>query len=246
MKRIVLVALVMTIVSFTLNSCFSDEDNDYLQAMPSALVTVKPTPTGCYFQLDDSTTLMPSNLKKEFGDKEVRALVRYVMTDQQDKQYGRVVNVSWINAILTKEPVAYLDTPVENDAKYGNDAIDIVRDWVTIAEDGYLTLRFRALWGNVKPHSVNLLVGGNSKNPYEVELRHNVNGDPQLRWGDALVAFYLNDVLPDTHGRKVKMTIKWKSSTGDKSISFDYCSRKMISGNKILDGFVESTENVVK
>ena len=33
----------------------------------------------------------------------------------------------------------------ENSEKYGNNLVEIVRDWVTVAEDGYLTLRFRAL-----------------------------------------------------------------------------------------------------
>ena len=131
------------------------------------------------------------------------------MTDRKDDKYGAVVNVNWIDSILTKKPVPCLATPEENDAKYGHDAIDIVRDWVTIVEDGYLTLRFRTLWGNVKPHST--------------------NGDPQLRWGDGLVAFDLNDVLPDTQGKKVKLTVKWKSTVGDKTVDFDYCSRKSMT-----------------
>ena len=139
------------------------------------------------------------------------------------------VNVNWIDSILTKKPVPCLATPEENDAKYGHDAVDIVRDWVTIVEDGYLTLRFRALWGNVKPHSINLIAHVNPQNPYEVELRHHTNGDPQLRWGDALVAFDLNDVLPDTQGKKVKLTVKWKSTVGDKTVDFDYCSRKSMT-----------------
>mgnify|MGYP000385156400 CR=1 FL=1 len=49
----------------------------------------------------------------------------------------------------------------------------------------YLTLRFRALWGGQKVHYINLVTGVNPDNPYEVELRHNVNGDPQNYWRDA-------------------------------------------------------------
>ncbi len=68
------------------------------------------------------------------------------MTDRKDDKYGAVVNVNWIDSILTKKPVLCLDSSEENHAKYGHDAVDIVRDWVTVVEDGYLTLRFRALW----------------------------------------------------------------------------------------------------
>lgn len=247
MKKLVLAALGMVVLSMTMGSCSTDDDNDYYWSKtPNALVTVKTTNDGCYFQLDDSTTLLPTNLKKPFGDKEVRALVNYTLTDQKDNQYNAVVHVNWIDSILTKKPVPNLATPEENDAKYGHDAVDIVRDWVTIAEDGYLTLRFRALWGNVKPHSINLVAGVNPENPYEVELRHNTNGDPQLRWGDALVAFDLNGVVPDTNGKKVKLTIKWKSTAGDKSIDFDYCSRKALTSQQMLDGLTTTGGRMVK
>lgn len=229
-KKWALVAIGMMMLAVSLGSC-SDDDNDYyLRTVPNALVTVKVTGDRCYFQLDDQTTLAPGNIsKKPFGDKEVRALVNYTMTDRKDDKYGAVVNVNWIDSILTKKPVPCLATPEENDAKYGHDAIDIVRDWVTIVEDGYLTLRFRTLWGNVKPHSINLIAHVNPQNPYEVELRHHTNGDPQLRWGDGFVAFDLNDVLPDTQGKKVKLTVKWKSTVGDKTVDFDYCSRKSMT-----------------
>ena len=43
--------------------------------------------------------------------------------------------------------------------------------------------------------------------------------------GDALVAFRLSD-LPDTGGKTVKLTLKYKSFTGEKKVQFDYCSRK--------------------
>ena len=40
----------------------------------------------------------------------------------------------------------------ENNRTYGNDPVEILNDWVTIAEDGYLTLRFATRWGNGQPH----------------------------------------------------------------------------------------------
>ena len=43
------------------------------------------------------------------------------------------------------------------------------------------------------------------------------------------MAFDLNDVLPDTQGKKVKLTVKWKSTVGDKTVDFDYCSRKSMT-----------------
>lgn len=46
--------------------------------------------------------------------------------------------------------------------------------------------------------------------------------------GDALVAFKL-DGLPDTEGKTVKLALKWKSFSGDKSAEFDYCTRKSLT-----------------
>lgn len=223
-----LVAAVMLVSSFS--AC--DNDDTYIwyyDAVPNALVTVKPVDgAGFYMQLDDSTTLHPVNMSvSPYGDKEVRALVNYAYVRPEENDYGKrsfKVNVNWIDSILTKPAVPY---PADGDvSEYGEDPIEIVRDWVNIAEDGYLTLRFRTRWGNNGVvHFVNLLTGVNPDDPYEVEFRHNAYGDVNGTPGDALVAFRLSD-LPDTNGKTVKLTLKYKSFSGEKSIRFDYCSRK--------------------
>lgn len=223
-----LVAAVMLVSSFS--AC--DNDDTYIwyyDAVPNALVTVKPVDgAGFYMQLDDSTTLHPVNMSvSPYGDKEVRALVNYAYVRSEENDYEKrsfKVNVNWIDSILTKPAVPY---PAGGDvSEYGEDPIEIVRDWVNIAEDGYLTLRFRTRWGNNGVvHFVNLLTGVNPDDPYEVEFRHNAYGDVNGTPGDALVAFRLSD-LPDTNGKTVKLTLKYKSFSGEKSIRFDYCSRK--------------------
>lgn len=96
---------------------------------------------------------------------------------------------------------------------------------MTIAEDGYLTLRFATRWGNGQPHFVNLISTQNPDNSYEVEFRHNAFGDTEGKMGDALVAFKL-DELTDTQGETVKLKLKWNSFSGEKSAEFDYCTRK--------------------
>ena len=83
-------------------------------------------------------------------------------------------------------------------------------------------------------HYVNLLTGVNPDDPYEVEFKHNAYGDVEGIWGDALVAFRLSD-LPDTEGKTVKITLKYNSFSGEKSIQFDYCSRKSTT----VEGSVE-------
>jgi hypothetical protein len=192
---------------------------------PNALVTVKHTVDKTVFlQLDDKTTLLPVNLTTSpFGEKEVRALVNYKEVDKPSSGYDQAVHVNWIDSIRTKPMAPNLGA--ENDTKYGVDPVEIVGDWVTVAEDGYLTLRFRTQWGYPRVvHSVNLIPANNPENPYEVEFRHNANGDMGGRFGDGLVAFRLNN-LPDTEGDTVKLKLKWKSFSGEKSVEFDYKTR---------------------
>ena len=230
MKNVrIFAGLLVAIMSvFTLGSCNNDDDYIWVgyPPLPNALVTVKPIDGGgFYMQLDDSTTMYPVNMNvAPYGDKEVRALVSVREVKPEVEGYSKSVIVNWLDSILTKQAVP---NPADGDvSEYGDDAIEIVRDWVNIAEDGYLTLRFRTRWGDGGvTHYVNLLTGVNPDDPYEVEFKHNAFGDVNGIMGDALVAFKLSD-LPDTEGKTVKLTLKYKSFSGEKSVTFDYCSRK--------------------
>ena len=203
-----IVGLTACCCAFGFQSCKEDNYSYYVLPYPNALVTVKPQQDNSfYLQLDDSTTLLPTNLATSpFGEKEVRALVNYVETDEAHGNYSKAVHINWIDSILTK-PIAPL-LGSDNDAVYGTDPVEIVNDWVTLAEDGYLTLRFRTLRSDMgKAHFVNLLHVPEADNPYVVEFRHNAYGDVYGREADALVAFNL-DRLPDTEGKTVKLTLK--------------------------------------
>ena len=230
---------IATISSLSLQSCLDDDDN-YAMRFPNALVTVKTDADQTVFlQLDDKTTLLPTNMTKSpYGEKEVRALVNYKEVDEPSDIYTQAVHINWIDSILTK-PIAP-DLGEENDEVYGTDPVEIVNDWVTIAEDGYLTLRFRTIWGGSKKHFVNLLLGQNLENPYEVEFRHNAYGDTYGSEGDGLAAFKL-DELPDTEGKTVKLKLKWKSFSGEKSAEFDYCTRKAVTPSAAAITAVRST-----
>lgn len=222
MKRKHLLLLTLGLGALiALPSC-SNDDDDYMLYRPTALVTVCPAYEGGFvMQLNDSVQLVPINMKTSpYGLKEVRALVNYTRDNEPTTSENiQTVHVNWLDSIRTKMPVK--SAGPENDAIYGDDPIEIVRDWVTIAEDGYLTLRVRTLWGMTDtPHLLNLLTDTNPDNPFELELRHDAQGDGNGRWGDALIAFNLNE-MPRPDSEKAKITLKWKSFSGDKSIQFE-------------------------
>jgi hypothetical protein len=232
LRFLMTVGVICTAMIF--QSCLDDDDSNWSLRYPNALVTVKPVNgNSFYLQLDDSTTLSPTNMTSSpFGNKEVRALVNYSEVDKSVEGYDQAVYINWIDSILTKQIAPDLGS--ENDEIYGTDAVEMINDWVTIAEDGYLTLRFRTIFGDQnKVHFVNLLASTDPANPYEVEFRHNAYGDVYGKQVDGLVAFNLNS-LPDTEGKTVKLKLKWKSFSGDKSAEFNYCTRKSTSGSSSI------------
>ena len=214
-------AFVALAAAAALQSCNDDDDNRNL-AYPNALVTLKTNASGTFFlQLDDSTTVIPTNMKASpYGKKEVRALANINMDAKEPKDHVKSGYVNWLDSILTKNMAPNLGD--KNDATYGNDPVELVKDWTTLVEDGYLTLRFRTYFGYGKRHVLNLIPTGK---PYEVELRHNAQGDDRRVVRDGLVAFRLSS-LPDTQGKEVELTVKWKSFNGDKSAKFKYRTRK--------------------
>lgn len=213
---------IMGLALIALPSCLkSNENEDYVR--PSGVVTVCPRTDGSFvMNLDRNTVLIPDNLTKSpFGQKEVRALVSYSEVPEEQQQSGirdvRVI-VHRLDSIRTKLPVD--DAGEDNDRLYGSAPIEIVRDWVTVAEDGYLTLRVRTLWGNTGvKHNINLL--RSSDNSFEFELRHDACGDVAGNWGDALIAFNMKEfTLLNEDFMDQKICLKWQSFSGDKRLEF--------------------------
>lgn len=228
-------SIIILATAAVMTSCHLDDHYDTTR--PTALVTVKPTEESFILQLNDSVRLVPTNMTKSpFGEKEVRALVNY-QTEEKTADMQRV-QINWIDSIRTKMPVASVG---EKDKEtYGDDPVEIMRDWVTCAEDGYLTLRIRTNWGNgSKVHYLNLLTGTNPDNPYELELRHDANGDVPMRTADALIAFNLRSLMADAKTDTVKFTLCWNSFSGKKKLEFGLKAQPIDTHSALFVKYVE-------
>lgn len=221
--KLIWTLVLMAAASFILPSCLDDDDNDYVSVFPNALVTLKNHPADgtFYLQLDDSTTLVPTNIKESpYGDKEVRAFVNFSQEAAPQRNHAYDVHVNWIDTIRTKNMDIDLGE-ASNVMTYGNDPLEIVNDWATVVEDGYMTLRFRTYFGMGNTHYLRLVKG---EKPYEVILYHDADGDLHGEIADGYIAFRLND-LPDTGEETVNLTLKWNSFSGEKSAQFKYRTR---------------------
>lgn len=216
--------VLMATASIFLPSCLDDGDSDYATVFPNALVTLKNDPANerFYIQLDDSTTLFPTNIvKSPYGNKEIRALINFSQENSTKRNQTYDVHVNWIDTIRTK-PMDISLGKENNITAYGNDPLEIINDWTTIVEDGYLTLRFCTYFGMGKIHYLRLVKGDS---PFEVVLYHDADNDCHGQMAEGLIAFRLND-LPDTGEETVDLTLKWNSFSGEKSTKFKYRTRR--------------------
>ena len=221
-----MLGLMALVVSAALLQSCSDDDDDYYydDNMPNAIVSVYTDTNGHpLLVLNDSTTLYPVNMKSElYGGKRMRAFVN--LRSPKDTELGdgimadgmENVFVNWIDTIRTKEMAQ--DMGAKNDSVYGTDPLEIVNDWTTCVEDGFLTIRFRTLFGNGKTHILNL-VKGTADN--EVVVHQNANGDVRGTMGDGVIAFSLQK-LGLQPGTTHQLTVKWNSFSGMKSHTFTY------------------------
>ena len=234
MKRTIVAGVMLAAAILGLSSCLKDNGPDYSIMYPNALVTCKTSEGGeFYLQLDDKTTLKPLNVQASpFKGKQVRALTNFTDKGPYEHagtgmKFDRAVEVNWIDSVRTKSVVQSKGDRVQDDEAYGTAPIEIIDNWVTVLEDGYLTLAFCADWGNPhEPHSVNLVTGADAEDPYYLEFRHDTLKDKFNMGGinmNGLVAFDLS-ALPDTGGKTVKMTIRYLSFRGERKVTFDYCS----------------------
>ena len=217
-----------------MSSCLDDNDEwaEFWEDKVQAIVTVKPINDGSYYlQLDDSTTLLPTNNYLPEVPDETRAYVIYEVKDSALTAYDKAINLVRLDTLLTKDIAPDLGT--ENDSYYGTDMLALngssvwAKEGVWI-EDGYITFDFFLQQGyndNVK-HFINL-VQTNSEDPYELEFRHNAYGDidTNLPPVSGLVSFRLDKLL-STNGQTVKLKIKYKSfAINDyRTIELDYRS----------------------
>lgn len=221
--KILMLVCVTLVTAMSLQSCDDDDDDNYFSDKVYAQVTLKTTPSSgqFYMQLNDSVTLIPSNVKTSpYGDKEMRAYVLYKPNDSVTNSSHSSYSVELVSmdTIRTKP----MSPEIDDMAKvYGQDPLEIINSWETNCEDGYLTLRFRTYFGGVKTHSLYLVRTGEDT----VELFHNANMDAKGYSAEGVISFRLND-LPDTKGQYKEFTLKWMSFSGEKSVKFKYKSRE--------------------
>ena len=225
MKRYLYILLLALLAS----SCMKADMDNWIDGAPiddnatgeyMAILTVKKTPTdSVYFQLNDSTTIYAANYQNNYSRME-RVYCDIRVTNKKVGRFNYTGTINWLEPLDEGKVTSDSTVP-------GSDGLDILNDWMTGVEDGYLTLHYSTWWGsNPVQHDFYLVTGVNPSDPYEVELRQNANGDKKAEEGDSLVCFDINS-LPDTGGQYKTLTLKWTTSGGSASEKeFKFKTRK--------------------
>lgn len=214
--------VLLIIIPFGISSCSDSDDEsdiifDPITSPFNALVTVKIAEDGSnYLQLTDSNIVIPTNWNQKITE-ETRALC-YLEYDGDISVPGTVnAEVHNYKKVLTK---AVASEEESNGILAVQDPLEIIGDWTTVYEDGYLTLHFGAQWGNTSSsHLLNLVKI--SDNPLTFRLCHDKKNDFGTSWGSGIVAFKVSDYLPE-NDEDGTFTLSWLSFEGDKSVKFKY------------------------
>ena len=190
----------------------------------SAIATLFLSDEGVYYlQVDADTRVYPENFRDlchTTPDVPCRIVGEMTVYNRKVDNNAWVGRLEWFD-FLEKGPVF---TGVGN----GKDGVDVLADWMTSLEDGFLTLHFQTWWG-VEPrrHELRLVTGTNPDDPYELLLVHNANDDPKSYQADALIYFDIQPYLPKPEDPlHTTVTLKWTDDAGQiQTRRFPYAGR---------------------
>lgn len=223
-----------------LSGCSKMEDWDAAKAAPednlnadtepaqignySAIATLFLSGEGVYYlQVDADTRVYPANFRDlchTTPEVPCRIVGEMTVYNRQYGAYGWYGLIDWFD-FIEKGPVL-----AERGA--GKDGVDVLADWMTSLEDGFLTLHFQTWWGfETRRHELRLVIGTNPDDPYELLLVHNANDDPKSYQADALIYFDIQPYLPEPEDPlHTTVTLKWTDDAGQiQTRSFPYAGR---------------------
>ena len=118
-----------------------------------------------------------------------------------------------ISPVLWSEAGSFVEHPV-----------DIVLDWITSLEDGFLTLHYMVPSSGDRKHRF-VLYGSLEK--YHYYLVHDANGDTGGSLTDGIICFPVENLLPDTGGEKVTLSLTYIDlKNTQKTLTVDYRTPK--------------------
>ena len=129
-----------------------------------------------------------------------RIMLEYVPVNRPFPDFcTEAVHVEWASALEVG------DIRFDMQASPG-DPVDIVTDWMTSLEDGFLTLHYRVYASGNVQHTFSLYP---TASPYGFRLVHEAHGDQGGDLTEGIICFPVGDLLPDTGGETVTLSLDY-------------------------------------
>ena len=195
-----------------------------------AVGTVKTRDGVRFIQLDPVSTGFVVNPKEIEGISDgTRVYLQYrtVLSPETPDFCTDAILVEWATP-LEQGAVSLLnfEEAFSADSYQSTDPVDIVPDWITSLEDGFLTLHYTIASGD-KRHSFALYRGMGS--PVRFYLVHDADGDTGKTLKDGIICFPLpmENLIPDGEGETVAISLYYiKLDHTLKTLTFEYRSPK--------------------
>lgn len=167
-----------------------------------AIGTVRSRDGVRFIRLDEkscSQVMNPSGIADIKDGTRVFLQYRYVVAENLAGFCTDAILVEW------SSPLDVGEIRYDMQARSG-DPVDILMDWITSLEDGFLTLHYSIPASGSVKHDFSIYPGVET-NTYR--LVHEANGDSKGSLTDGIVCFDVSGLLPDTEGKTVKLYLDY-------------------------------------
>ena len=185
-----------------------------------AIGTVRSRDGVRYIRLDGQSCSQVMNPKEIADIKDgtrVFLQYRYVVASSIADFCTDAILVEWAS------PLEMGEIRYDMQARTG-DPVDILMDWITSLEDGFLTLHYSIPASGSVKHGFSIYPGVET-NTYR--LVHEANGDSKGSLTDGIICFDVSGVLPDTEGKTVELHLDYIDlNKTKKRLTIEYQSPK--------------------
>ena len=199
---------------------YSDSDPQKGMSNDLAIGTVRSRDGVRFIRLDEKSCSQVMNPKEIAGIPDgtrVFLQFRYVVAENLAGFCTDAILVEW------SSPLDVGEIRYDMQARSG-DPVDILMDWITSLEDGFLTLHYSIPASGSVKHDFSIYPGVET-NTYR--LVHEANGDSKGSLTDGIVCFDVSGLLPDTEGKTVELHLDYIDlNKTKKRLTIEYQSPK--------------------
>lgn len=194
-----------------------------------AVGTVKSRDGVRYIQLDAVSTgfvVNPSEIKAIADGTRVFLEYLVVLSTETPDFCSDAILVEWATPLdVGDRSILNFEESFSEESFLATDPVDIVPDWITSLEDGFLTLHYTVRSSGEKKHTFSLYEGMGEGGRYF--FVHDANGDTGRNLTDGIVCFPMADLLPETENGTVTITVTYLNlNKTKKTLTVEYRSPK--------------------